>query len=262
MIFTDELRQINNIEKAYIQMYKGDFANEATYNAFMGCEFLKIPTKKFDYDDIGLLEITKNTIVLGGINAVLRGMQIAGLEILPKPLDVPKELYPYTKRTIRIGTIKSLMEENKFPIFVKPRIAKLFTGTIVCSADELEMFRFLHTDDLEMEIMSSDIVKFVSEYRTFIIDGHIYDCRKYSGNHRIFPDFNFIDETIKAYKSAPISYGIDFGITDKGETMLIEANDGYSLGTYGFDCYNYVRMCILRWNQLLNNEQFIKKTSS
>jgi len=40
--------------------------------------------------------------------------------------------------------------------------------------------------------------------------------------------------------------------TDKGETMLIEANDGYSLETYGFDCYNYVRMCALCWDEILN----------
>ena len=255
MTLINEMKQIGNIKKAYVQLFKGDFANEATYVAFMGCEYLKIPTVKFDYDDIGTLEITKDTIVLGGINAVLRGLSIIGLENLPKPLDIPEELYPYTKRNIQLGTIDSFMKANKFPIFVKPRIAKLFNGAVVHSADELEMFRFLHTDDLEMEIMASDVVKFVSEYRTFVIDGHAYDCRKYSGDHRITPDFNFIDETIKAYKSAPVSYGIDFGVTDKGETMLVEANDGYSLGTYGFDCYNYVRMCILRWNQLLNNEQ-------
>ena len=62
-ILRNEIRQIKNIKKAYIQLYKGDFANEAAYVAFMGCEFLKIPTQKFDYDDIGTLDIDKNTII-------------------------------------------------------------------------------------------------------------------------------------------------------------------------------------------------------
>jgi hypothetical protein len=251
-MITNKDYRISNIKKAYLQLWKGDYAAESTYIAFMGCEYLEIPVQKFHLEDIGTLEIDKNTIVMGGVTAVRQGLSMLGAE-LPKPLDIPEELYPYTKRNIRLGTIKSFMEENKFPLFVKPRLPKLFTGTIVCSAEELEMFKCLHTDDLDIEIMASDVVKFESEYRTYVIDGHAYDCRKYSGDHRITPNFNFIEETIKAYKSSPIAYGIDFGVTDKGETMLIEANDGYSLGTYGFDCYHYATMCMLRWNQILNN---------
>jgi hypothetical protein len=259
LITNRDLQQIKNIKRAYIQLYKGEFANEAAYVFFTGCEYLnnlgcKIEIKKFDYDDIGTLDIDKDTIVSGGVTAVRHGLSILGVE-LPPPLDIPEELYPYTKRNIQLGTIKSFMDNGSFPLFVKPRVPKLFTGMVVSSADEIEMFRHLHTDDLDMEIMASDVVKFVSEYRTFVIEGHAYDCRKYSGDHRITPDFKFIDEAIKNYKSAPISYGIDFGVTDKGETMLIEANDGYSLGTYGFDCFHYTRMGILRWNQLLNNLQ-------
>ena len=250
MEFFDELKQIKNINKAYIQIWKGDFATEAAYSAFMGCEFLNIPTEKFAIEDIATIEITKDTIVFGGITAARQALSMLGVS-LPPPLDIPEELYPYTKRNIQLGTVKSFMESGTFPLFVKPRLPKLFTGMVVSGPEELEMLRHTHTNDLDTEIMASNVVKFISEYRTFVIEGHAYDCRKYSGQHRITPDFSFIDETISAYKSAPIAYGIDFGVTDKGETMLIEANDGYSLGTYGFDCYNYVRMCSLRWNQIL-----------
>ncbi len=249
-----DLKKIENIKKAYIQTFKGDFSGEGAYAFFMGCECLGIKNEKFDYDDIGTLEITKDTIVCGGITAVRTALSMLGVK-LPASLDIPEELYPYTKRNIQLGTIKSFMDGGKFPLFVKPRLPKLFTGMVVSSPDELDMLTGLHTDGEELEIMASDVVKFVSEYRTFVIEGNAYDCRKYSGQHRIVPDFDFIDATIKAYKSAPISYGIDFGVTDKGETMLIEANDSYSLGNYGFDCYHYVRMGILRWNELLNNQQ-------
>lgn len=250
-MITAEVKKIKNIKKAYVQTWKGEFANEAAYVFFMGAEFLNIPIQKFDFEDIGKLEIDKDTVFAGGVTAVRHAMSILGAE-LPPPLDIPKELYPYTKRDIQDGTIKYFMENGKFPLFAKPRKPKLFSGAVVSSADELEMFKHLAIEAEELEIQTSSVVKFVSEHRAFVIEGHVYDCRKYSGNHRINPDYDFIEETVKAYTNQPIAYGIDFGVTDKGETMLIEANDGYSLGTYGFDCYNYYRMVCLRWNEILN----------
>ena len=60
-----------------------------------------------------------------------------------------------------------------------------------------------------------------------------------------------IQSCVNSYESAPVAYAIDFGVTDDGRTILIEANDGYSLGPYGFDSYNYTRMMILRWKQIM-----------
>ena len=250
---TLDLSKIKNVEKVFVQTWRGEFANEATYVFFMGAEFLSIPIEKFDMEDIGKLDINENTVVAGGITAVRHAMSLLDVK-LPIPLDIPDELYPYAKRDIKNTTIKEAMENAIFPLFVKPRKPKLFTGAVVSSSYELEMFKHTSYEAEELEIQTSNVVKFVSEYRVFVIEGHPYDCRKYSGDYRVTPDFKFIEETIKAYKTQPISYGIDFGVTDKGETMLIEANDGYSLGTYGFDSYNYYRMVCLRWNELINSK--------
>ena len=94
-------------------------------------------------------------------------------------------------------------------------------------------------------------VGIVSEFRCFIIKGEVYDCRKYKGEFSAVPDFNMIQSCVNSYESAPVAYAIDFGVTDDGRTILIEANDGYSLGPYGFDSYNYTRMMILRWKQIM-----------
>jgi len=254
MIYPGDLEAIKNIEKAYVQIHRGEFANEATYVFFQGAEFISMPMEKFDVKDIGNLDITKDTVIAGGITAVRHGLSIIGAT-LPPPLDIPDELIPYTKRNIQNTTIKKAMENATFPLFVKPKKPKLFTGAVSSCKEELEIFKFLAIEGDELEIQTSSVVNFVSEYRAFVIGGHMYDCRKYSGDYRAIPDFDFIEETIKNYKSQPIAYGIDFGVTDKGETMLIEANDGYSLGTYGFDCYNYFRMVCMRWNELLNNKK-------
>jgi len=82
MEFIDELKQIKNIQKAYIQLWKGDFANEAAYVAFMGCEFLKIPTQKFYIEDIGIFGLTKNIIVL----EVAYGIDFGGSPTVNKKL--------------------------------------------------------------------------------------------------------------------------------------------------------------------------------
>lgn len=49
------------------------------------------------------------------------------------------------------------------------------------------------------------------------------------------------------FSDAPNGYGIDFGVTDDGRTLLIEVNDGYALGSYGTMQY-----CVLGWYNIKN----------
>lgn len=244
------IKKIKNIEKVYIQTIEGEYVNEAAYVASVAAIFLKKPIQKFDYSELNNLSLTKNAIVIGGVHTVREAITILG-ETPPQPLDIPDELMSFTKRNIQKGTIGYFLKNTTFPIFVKPTTAKLFAGMIATSKDEFEMLKYVSEEKgEELEVVTSNVVKFISEYRVFIVEGNICDCRKYNGLYNITPDFNFINETIKAYTSQPIAYGIDFGVTNKGETMLIEANDGYALGTYGFDCYNYFKILTLRWNEI------------
>lgn len=240
------------IEKAYLQTYKGEFATEATFVAFMGCEELQIPIKKFDYNDIGILDIQKNTIVLGGVTAVRHALTVLGI-VPPAPIDIPDELKLFTQRDIQIGTIKNFMEQDRFPLFVKPTKPKLFTGMVVSSKDELSFLAALDLDAEESIIITSSVVNFMSEYRVFVIDKKIVDCRRYSGDFEITPNFDIINRTIESYTTQPIAYAIDFGVTDTGETVLVEVNDGYSIGSYGLSHRDYLKICMLRWNQIVNN---------
>lgn len=45
-------------------------------------------------------------------------------------------------------------------------------------------------------------------------------------------------------------YGINFGVTSKGETLLVEVNEGYALGCYGLFLDLYVKLIITRWAEL------------
>lgn len=45
---------------------------------------------------------------------------------------------------------------------------------------------------------------------------------------------------------------MDFGVTNTGATILVEVNDGYSLGNYGLDSLLYAKLLSARWTELTN----------
>ena len=47
---------------------------------------------------------------------------------------------------------------------------------------------------------------------------------------------------------------MDFGVTDDGRTLLIEINDGFSLGTYGIEDTLYAKLLTARWAELNGTE--------
>src|SRR4051812_22367020 len=44
----------------------------------------------------------------------------------------------------------------------------------------------------------------------------------------------------------------DFGVLENGQTALVEANDGYSLGAYQITASNYTNVLLTRWAELLS----------
>jgi hypothetical protein len=64
-----------------------------------------------------------------------------------------------------------------------------------------------------------------------------------------------IDQALAAYRAsgeAPAAYGIDFGVLSDGQTALIEANDGYSLGAYQIGATAYTDVLLTRWQELVS----------
>lgn len=57
---------------------------------------------------------------------------------------------------------------------------------------------------------------------------------------------------------APAAYGIDFGVLASGETALVEANEGFSLGAYQIESSLYTELLFTRWQELLSQVQTSK----
>ncbi|RGS52466.1 DUF4343 domain-containing protein [Olsenella sp. AF21-51] len=60
-----------------------------------------------------------------------------------------------------------------------------------------------------------------------------------------------IEQAIAAYDSALAGYAADFGVTSDGRTLLVEVNDGYSLGPYGLWPELYAQLLSARWAQMV-----------
>lgn len=146
-------------------------------------------------------------------------------------------------------------------IFVKPVAAdrKLFVGSPFRTfRDTIRAAHIPH----DRPVVLSEIVDFVSEYRAFVLDGEILGLRHYKGDFRIFPDPGIIDAAIEACLPSPAAYGIDFGVTKEGRTLLVETNEAFSLGCYGLTPVLYSTLLERRWNELmcLDSDHGIRRT--
>lgn len=66
--------------------------------------------------------------------------------------------------------------------------------------------------------------------------------KHYKGSAYIVPKEEKIKEIIHKYTSQPKVYSLDIGIVKDIKTILIEANNGYSLGNYGLDEISYAKL--------------------
>ena len=114
--------------------------------------------------------------------------------------------------------------------FVKPAEDKRFTGKVVSSIGDLVG---LGESGYNPPVICSEIVDFIAEWRCFVRYGKILYVRPYKGDWRAAFDPRAIEGAIRDFVSAPAGYAADFGVTRDGRTLLVEINDGYSLGCYG-----------------------------
>ena len=240
--------------KVFLQREGGEFSNISYLTAWLGFKEFGYEIEFFEWKEIDQLPLAQEHIVTGGIPAVMRCLQRLSIP-LPELSNMPAELTPFAGRKFWWGTLadarQRTTETSIEPFFMKPQPSdrKLFNGQVVrCFRD------LLPTAGLPAEtpIFGSEIVNFESEYRVFVLRGEVVGCKHYKGDFRRMIDFQTVDSAIAAFHSAPVAYGIDFGITDIGRTVLVEVNDSYSFGCYGLGPTRYAAMIESRWNEMVS----------
>jgi len=239
--------------KVYIRKEKNnEFLHTNFYIAYDGFKQLGMEIEYFS----DVRNITNNSpqdIIVSGIGDVRYildklGKKYPTLEY-PESISKPQ----YLGRRIWKDILGSIMSnKEKLGIFIKPVAGgKLFTGTVV---HDFRDFRNCVGADDNTEVWCSELVDFISEYRCFIRYGEILGIKNYKGDYFTLPSKVVLDAIIRDYKDAPNAYVMDLGVTDKGETFLVEINEGYSVGAYGLDSIKYAKLLATRWAELTNTE--------
>ncbi len=246
----------HSIKKAFIQKTgRGlDIEEELLVRFF---EKKSIPYSLYTKKDIQRrrLPLSRETLVAGDLDSVhgaLRQLEIPP----PQSNSYPSSLSSLLYRRIWTGTLQELrtLTESPYfePVFVKPKsLQKRFTGRVVSSGADLYFF---HDVSKHTEILYSEVVEWISEYRVYIIDSEIRHIAHYDGDPDVPISMEVVKEAVESLDRSGESYaayGIDFGVLKTWETALIEMNDGYALGAYKMKDEDYGELIVKRWLELV-----------
>lgn len=236
--------------KVYIQSDKNQIPHNYNFmNAYQGFREMGFEIVRF-CDKEKLRESDREDVVVGYVDTVRERLYDFGF--LTPEIDYPDELQKYLGRKIRKTTMNEVSDDpTKWPVFVKPIEDKQFTGVVVHSSKDLIGCGI---PGVNQDVYCSEVVDFAAEWRCFVRYGKILSVRPYKGDWRRQYDHRVIENALKDFSSAPAGYAADFGITRDGRTLLVEINDGYSLGCYGLFYIDYAKLLSARWAELTSTK--------
>jgi len=238
--------------KFYIRHREGYPETELQDYARRGFWTLGVEVQPFEWvDDIDNIKDLSPTVGIAGYIGDIHRALIVNNKKIPQNIDYPDQLNYLLKRSMVRGTIGDVRKTVK-SVFVKPELEhKLFSG-FMWNNDEISRRRIVTCDD-DVAVWISEPISFVSEFRTFILDNKILDCRKYKGHWGYAPNISIVEGAVKnMIGHCPRAYCLDFGVTNSGETVLVEMNEGFAMGHYGLHPVQYARMLSARWHELFN----------
>lgn len=233
----------------WIEQFNNQFSDDWTFAAYLGFSQMGYVISSFHKKE--KIHYKKGDIVVGCIQTVRYITD--KLEIVLPDLYIPEGLEDYAGRTITKSTIGDILTRKKEKLFIKPIQAKVFPAQVLDEKFPLTTYCGQTLND-SMECWVSDVVNFISEYRIFMRNGQIIGCKHYWGDYRIPLDWKIVDEAISKIKKHYAGWTIDFGVTDTGKTLIIESNDGYSIGNYGLEGKDYAELLRDRWIEITRKD--------
>jgi ATP-grasp domain, R2K clade family 2 len=241
---------------AYIQYRRGLPATEGCYASWLALEYAGWEIRPFESHEE--IVVDPDHVVIGGIPNVVGALTRLGL-VLPD-VDYPEPLRSFLLdpdvRVTTMGAVRT--ERDAWPVFAKPVTGrKEFTGLVVRTTNDL--LRVTHVDDATpvFSMKPTDLSGRV-EWRAYVIDGLVRDVRPYLGcADTRAPGKTFVQMLANQWSSIPSGCSID--VVDVGterapDWRVIECNDGYSLGSYGFFRMAYAELLVRRWGELTGSD--------
>lgn len=248
----------SHVTNSYFKSGK-DWFSENCEEAAQGFRKLGYKVKGFLPEELENLPLSKSTIVKGSIRSTRRAFDIVGVP-QPKNIDLPKELRKYAGREIWETTLGEVRKSNK-KIFIKPlNHQKAFNGREYRIHDPT-----ISEYPNDYKVLAQEYISIRNEHRAYILEGKILGIYDYGSNWwRTNVDFNtklkkeFVKTLLSAYKSQPVAFALDFGFVeknDKYEPIIVEVNDGFSLGNYGLSKIKYAKMVEARWKEIISTRK-------
>lgn len=221
--------------------------------AVRGFTELGYDVKLFPRCQLESLALEKEHVLVGGAGTTKAALEKLGVRV-PPPINLPRQLEPYWGRKVWETSLGEL-DDRDFPLFVKPsEQAKAFDGQVLVSAktrDRLYLPRpGFPTLTAQTKVQAQEVLSLISEWRVFVIQGAIAGIWNYAGDPLNFPASGLIRLALSSYNQAPAGYAADFAVTARGQTVLVEVNDGFSLGQGGIPAVRYARLLEARWLEL------------
>lgn len=195
------------------------------------------------FKDVSEIKYNNLNVVVGSVEQTLK--------YLDKEITIIDHswCWDFFKRGINLRYICEIYDKE-FPTFIKPaREIKGFTGFVAINKKDA----IQNSNNYQGKIVSQQVVQIESECRVYVDKNRgILGVKHYLGDPFITLDKNFVQTCVKKSREKlnEISYTLDFGINEKGETFLIEVNDGWAIGNYGLDAKTYYHFLKNRFLQL------------
>jgi hypothetical protein len=245
-----------NLKLAYIQAEGGIPAADSFFRAWDGFRKRGLRCELFEPKQLEqrTLPLARDTLVAGGVPVVEAALTALGVTIPPAD-NLPACLAKYRGRKVWTSTWGALRSQYgkkgpPEPLWVKSlRRNKGAPSIAVYEAEDIAVASRLPDSH---EVLVSEYVTFVSEWRCFVRHEQILDLCRYQGDVFRYPDSAVVKSAVADYsRVGPVAYGIDFGVLTDGRTVLVEVNEGYSLNPYGLESMEYAELLEARWLQLV-----------
>ena len=232
--------------RVYIQKdFTGEFLNVNCFTAYAG--FSLMGWEVIGFEKLPPEGLHREDIVVGYISSVKTALINLGITP-PEELDYPEELNEFYGRKLWKSQLSIIANSPEmYPVFIKPVLGKQFDGRLVKSFKDLIA---CGSNSEDREIWCSEPVNFIAEYRCFIKYGIVVDARLYKGDWSKVINADVVKHCVEKFTKQPASYTLDFGVTDDGRTLLVEANLGFSLGAYGLQPLDYAKNISACWAEM------------
>lgn len=213
------------------------------FSANLGFYRLGYHVERFKLSELKSKDIDESTPVFGGMES----MEI----VLPKYTGLnyyPLELNDFMYRDVKEVNVEDVSMGNFFKPL--PEDHKMFSPVV--KSDTLQCSLILGRIPKEHKVLSTQAVKFLSEYRVYVTNGDILDICYYKGDPLELPDAKVIREMVSLVSHYSVSFSVDVGILESGETALVEMNDFCCLGNYGLNAREYAMAIANRWTEIYN----------